>query len=122
MLNSTTYRQETVLRERDRAGKVGQPAPAFMPGPRRLEADAIRDAMLEVSGQLDQRLFGPSVPTERRSDGAFDIKQGHADRFRRTVYIHTRRTYVPTFLTLFDEPQMDTVGHARSTSAQALSS
>jgi hypothetical protein len=121
ILNSATYRQETVLRERARANskKVGQPSPAFMPGPRRLEADAIRDAMLEVSGQLDRRFFGPSVPTERRGDGAFDIKQGHADRFRRTVYIHTRRTFVPTFLTLFDEPQMDTNWPRRSTSAIA---
>ena len=59
------------------------------------------------------------MPTERRGDGSFDIKQGHADRLRRTVYIHTRRTYVPTFLTLFDEPQMDTNWSKRSTSAIA---
>jgi len=120
ILNSATYRQETV-HPRDAAGWEGavQPIAAFVPGPRRLEAGAIRDAMLEVSGQLDRRLFGPSVPTEKRSDGSFDIKQGHADRFRRTVYIHTRRTYVPTFLTLFDEPQMDTNWPKRSTAAIA---
>jgi len=123
ILTSATYRQETVLRQSDKPDEVsenaGQTIAAFLPGPRRLEAGAIRDAMLEVSGQLDRRLFGPSVPTEKRSDGAFDIKAGHADRFRRTVYIHTRRTYVPTFLTLFDEPQMDTNWPKRSTSAIA---
>jgi len=123
ILNSATYRQKTVPGQGEDVESVGQgagtPTPAFAPGPRRLEAGAIRDAMLEVSGQLDRRLFGASVPTERRSDGAFDIKQGHADRFRRTVYIHTRRTYVPTFLTLFDEPQMDTNWPKRSTSAIA---
>ena len=70
--------------------------------------------MIEVSGRLDRRLFGPSVPTERRADGSFDLKQGHADRLRRTVYVHTRRTYVPTFLTCFDEPQMDTNWPKRS--------
>lgn len=118
ILSSATYRQETALRQRDHKTKETFPA-AFVPGPRRLEAGAIRDTMLEVSGQLDTRLFGPSVPTERRSDGAFDIKQGHAERFRRTVYIHTRRTYVPTFLTLFDEPQMDTNWPRRSASAIA---
>jgi hypothetical protein len=113
ILNSATYRQETVSKN------AGKSLPAFIPGPRRLEAEAIRDAMLEVSGQLDRKMFGPSVPTEKRSDGAFDIKKDHAERFRRTVYIHTRRTYVPTFLTLFDEPQMDTNWPKRSTSAIA---
>ena len=99
--------------------RPASPIAAFNPGPRRLEAGAIRDAMIEVSGRLDRRLFGPSVPTERRADGSFDLKQGHADRLRRTVYVHTRRTYVPTFLTCFDEPQMDTNWPKRSSSAIA---
>jgi hypothetical protein len=132
IVHSATYRQATVLPRRaatdsasasdalqPAAGIAGSPIAAFVPGPHRLEADAIRDAMLAVSGQLDRRLFGASVPTERRSDGAFDIRKGHADRLRRSVYLHTRRTYVPTFLTLFDEPQMDTNCPKRPTSAIA---
>jgi len=140
VMKSATYRQSTVDSNRPRArpslssseiivyededeeeDEDDAPAPlaAFNPGPRRLEAGVIRDAMLEVGGRLDKRLFGPSVPTERRGDGSFDIKHGHADRLRRSVYIHTRRTYVPTFLTLFDEPQMDTNWPRRSTSAIA---
>ncbi len=131
-MNSATYRQETVSGNRPRSRPSSSssidydeepdsstPFAAFNPGPRRLEAGVIRDAMLEVGGRLDKRLFGPSVPTERRGDGSFDIKHGHTDRLRRSVYIHTRRTYVPTFLTLFDEPQMDTNWPRRSTSAIA---
>ena len=134
VMNSATYRQATVASNRSRPSSSQQidyevenddeddsasPFAAFSPGPRRLEAGALRDAMIAISGRLDQRLFGVSVPTERRGDGSFDIKHGHADRLRRTVYIHTRRTYVPTFLTLFDEPQMDTNWSKRSTSAIA---
>ncbi|MDA1276528.1 MAG: DUF1549 and DUF1553 domain-containing protein [Verrucomicrobia bacterium] len=135
ILNSATFRQETANRAGLQFSRTGTsddlkdstdhgisnaaPISAFVPGPRRVEAEAIRDALLEVSGRLDRRLFGPSVPTERRGDGSFGVKQGHADRLRRTVYIHTRRTYVPTLLTLFDEPQMDTNWPKRSTSAIA---
>jgi hypothetical protein len=129
IMNSATYRQETVLASEQSPGSLQATNPgtdhaperiaAFVPGPRRLEAEAIRDSMLEISGLLDRRMFGPSVPTERRADGSFDLKAGHPDRRRRSVYIHTRRTYVPTVLTLFDEPQMDSNWPKRSTSAIA---
>ncbi|HKX62743.1 MAG TPA: DUF1553 domain-containing protein, partial [Verrucomicrobiae bacterium] len=131
IMNSATYRQET-LASPVPASALGSSdhqknwanatIAAFLPGPRRLEAEAIRDSMLEVSGRLDRKMFGPSVPTERRADGSFDIKSGHSDRLRRSVYIHTRRTYVPTLLTLFDEPQMDSNWPSRSASAIAQQS
>ncbi|HAV63558.1 MAG TPA: hypothetical protein DCY13_14475 [Verrucomicrobiales bacterium] len=135
IMNSDVYRQETVADRSDTVSTAlrrlenededenedGSPAPlaAFNPGPRRLGAGEIRDAMLAASGLLDDRLFGESVPTERRKDGAFAVRANHPDRHRRSVYIHTRRTYVPTFLTLFDEPQMDTNWPVRSNSAIA---
>lgn len=125
IVNSATYRQQSVVSQSESpwtkldAGEMGGSMAAFVPQPRRLEAGVIRDSMLEVSGRLDKRLFGPSIPTERRPDGSFDIKSDHPDRFRRSIYIHTRRTFVPTFLTLFDEPQMDTNWPRRSTSAIA---
>jgi hypothetical protein len=120
ILASATYRQRTVgsSTQAKSPGDGVWPA-AFSPGPRRLEAEAIRDGMLAVSGLLDRRFFGPSVPTERRSDGSFAIKAGHAERYRRSIYLHTRRTYVPTFLTIFDAPQMDTNWPKRSNSAIA---
>jgi hypothetical protein len=111
---SATYRQRTASREEPASGPR-VPA-AFRPGPRRLEAEAIRDSLLDVAGCLDRRLFGPSVPTQRLKDGQFAIKPDHPDRFRRTVYISTRRTHVPTFLALFDEPLMDTNWPKRSAS------
>jgi cytochrome c553 len=112
---SATYRQRTTSREEPTSGLPPVPA-AFRPGPRRLEAEVIRDSLLETAGCLDRRLFGPSVPAQRLKDGQFAIKPDHPDRFRRTVYISTRRTHIPTFLALFDEPLMDTNWPRRSAS------
>jgi hypothetical protein len=48
------------------------------------------------------------VPTLRSGDGRSVVGTNSPGRNRRTVYISTRRTTVPTFLTVFDEPAMDT--------------
>jgi hypothetical protein len=57
---------------------------------RRLEAEAIRDALLTVSGQLDPKQLGPSV--------------GGASR-RRSVYVAIRRNSLDPFLEAFDAPK-----------------
>jgi hypothetical protein len=57
----------------------------------RLEAEAIRDALLQVAGTLDPRPFGPS---ETRLDAP-----------RRSVYLRVRRSELIPFLTLFDAPE-----------------
>ena len=114
ILLSAAYRQRTM----NEKGNEPRPAlpPAYRPGPRRLEAGAIRDAMLDVAGSLDRRLLGPSIPTVRLKDGRFEVKKDHPDRNRRSIYISTRRTHVPTFLALFDEPIMDTNQPRRASS------
>ena len=56
---------------------------------RRLEAEAIRDALLEVSGQLDRQMFGPSVDDQST---------------RRSVYVLVRRSPTSPFLAAFDAP------------------
>ncbi len=65
---------------------------------RRLEAEAIRDAMLAVSGQLNPQLFGPSV--------------GSSDN-RRSLYLATRRTAPQAFLDVFDQPRPASTRGAR---------
>jgi hypothetical protein len=58
--------------------------------PRRLEAEAVRDALLAASGELDRRGGGPGVP----ADGGV----------RRSVYLQQRRNTRPYALALFDSP------------------
>jgi hypothetical protein len=56
---------------------------------RRLEAEAIRDSIVTLSGKLDPTLYGESV--------------GSGDD-RRSIYIKVIRNSLPPFLTTFDSP------------------
>jgi hypothetical protein len=93
---------------------------------RRLEGEAIRDAMLAVSGRLDQRLYGPSVPVFLTPfmEGRGRPQGGPLDGDgRRSLYTAVRRNFLSPFLLAFDTPiPFSTVGR-RSVSnvpAQAL--
>src|SRR5262249_52377515 len=63
---------------------------------RRLDAEALRDAMLCVSGELDQRMGGPYVPSQRTAEGAVAIAESQAGARRRSLYLQQRRTQVVT--------------------------
>ena len=72
---------------------------------RRLEAEAIRDAMLFVSGRLDPEPGGPaSAPVEAR---------------RRSLYVQTARWDRSNFATLFDAANPDASVEKRSVSTIA---
>jgi cytochrome c553 len=74
---------------------------------RRLEAEAIRDALLSVSGRLDPTLFGPSV--------AVAVP-------RRSIYLQQRRNSLPAILTTFDAPRpFTTLGRRDTTTVPAQS-
>ncbi|MGH7139998.1 MAG: DUF1553 domain-containing protein, partial [Pirellulales bacterium] len=93
---------------------------------KRLEAEVIRDSVLAVSGRLDARMFGPSVPLYlsefmewrgRPTSGPLD---GDG---RRSVYLSVRRNFLSTFFLAFDYPVPFTSVGRRSVSnvpAQAL--
>jgi cytochrome c553 len=94
---------------------------------RRLEAEAIRDAMLAVSGRLDTRLGGPSVPTHLTPfmEGRGRPSQsGPLDGDgRRSLYLNVRRNFLAPMLLAFDHPPPATTMGRRNVSnvpAQAL--
>jgi mono/diheme cytochrome c family protein len=93
---------------------------------RRLEGEAIRDAMLMVSGRLDRRVYGPSVPVYLTpfQDGRGRPASGPLDGAgRRSVYLAVRRNFLPSFLLAFDTPiPFSTVGRrtVSNVPAQAL--
>jgi hypothetical protein len=86
---------------------------------RRLEAEPIRDAMLAVSGSLDVRVFGKPVATASQPDGQWEVPPENPGRFRRAIYLSTKRTQLPNFLAVFDAPIMDSNWPKRSASAVA---
>ena len=75
---------------------------------RRLEAEAIRDSMLAVSGRLDLTMAGPPVRIKWQPDGMVVLdKQSFAGPTagnRRSIYLLFRRAYNLSFLTVFDQP------------------
>ncbi|MFO0947368.1 MAG: DUF1553 domain-containing protein [Planctomycetota bacterium] len=90
--------------------------------PRRLDAEAVRDSMLAVAGQLDLAMGGPFVPSERSSDGSVVIPEERPGSHRRSLYIQQRRTQVVTMLELFDAPVIVTNCTARGSSTVPLQS
>jgi len=93
---------------------------------RRLEAEAIRDAILAVSGKLDSTMYGPSVRPyiSKYQDGRGKPVSGPLDgNGRRSIYIQVRRNFLTPMFLAFDYPlPISTIG-ARGTStvpSQAL--
>jgi hypothetical protein len=89
---------------------------------RRLDAEALRDAMLAVSGELDRRKGGPYVPTHRRGDGTVVVDETSDGARRRSIYLQQRRTQVATLLELFDAPRLTSSCGIRNTSTVPLQS
>ncbi|MBI84632.1 MAG: hypothetical protein CMJ81_15675 [Planctomycetaceae bacterium] len=74
---------------------------------RRLEAEAIRDAVLAVSGRLDSALFGPPVMVHMTEFvvGRGRPRSGPLDGDgRRTIYSSVRRNFLSTLMRTFDLP------------------
>ncbi len=93
---------------------------------RRLEGEAIRDALLAVSGRLDTTTYGPPVPIHLTPflDGRGRPGSGPLDgNGRRSLYLAVKRNFLSPLLLAFDTPSpFSTVGR-RSVSnvpAQAL--
>jgi mono/diheme cytochrome c family protein len=119
ILSSATYRQTSSVPEKARAADPDNRLLGRYPL-RRLDAEALRDAMLAVSGELDRRPGGPYVPTQRTAEGNVEVDEKNAGARRRSVYLQQRRTQVATFLELFDGPSIAVTCGARSTSTVPL--
>ena len=74
----------------------------------RLEGEAIRDAMLAISGRLDPKVGGPSVPvylSEFMDGRGKPSRSGPLDGDgRRSIYTAVRRNFLPSMMLAFDTP------------------
>lgn len=74
--------------------------------PKRMDAEALYDSLLQVAGRLDERRFGPADRVEVRADGlATPVGTEHG--WRRSVYVQQQRKIIVTHLENFDYPQMN---------------
>ncbi len=126
ILLSATYRQASDPRPRAAAVDPQNKLLHRMPV-RRLEAEAIRDSLLAISGRLDARLYGPPVLphlTEFLEGRGRPASSGPLDGDgRRSIYLGVRRNFLNPMFLAFDYPiPFNTMGR-RSVStvpAQAL--
>lgn len=100
---------------------------------RRLESEVLRDAMLAVSGKLNDKAFGPPIPVMEDSVGQIvlgmenldgerkpvDKVDLHGEEYRRSIYIQVRRTRTYSMFEAFDAPAMTPNCERRSASTVA---
>jgi len=105
IMTSTVYRQGSYV-----SAELQQADPENVLHSRfrlkRLDAEAIRDAILKVSGRLEMTSLGPPEQVQLTPDGEV-ISKASASGFRRSIYLQQRRSLPLTLLELFDAPRMD---------------
>jgi hypothetical protein len=73
---------------------------------RRLDAEALRDSQLAISGDLDLTLEGPYVPTTRNGAAEVIVPEDRPGAFRRSIFLQQRRSQGLSLLNVFDAPIM----------------
>jgi hypothetical protein len=121
ILTSAVYRQSSAPRPELATVDPDNRLLAHYPV-RRLDAEAVRDSLLSVAGELDPRAGGPYVPTARTAEGTVELAETANGAHRRSVYLQQRRTQVVTFLSLFDAPSIVTTCGKRTPSTVPLQS
>ncbi len=89
---------------------------------RRLDAEAVRDAIHSVAGSLNLRMYGPSVEVVADEEGQV-VGKHPSDQARRSIYMLHRRSSPLTLLDAFDAPRMTincTQRRISTVSSQAL--
>ena len=92
--------------------------------PQRLEAEALRDAIMTVSGEIDLTVGGkpifPFVPDDilktSEGKGHWDNQPDGPDVWRRSVYVFRRRSLGFPFFDTFDLPDQNQTAAARNVS------
>jgi hypothetical protein len=105
LMNSRTYRQSSVVVESHLAKDPENQLFSRM-NLRRLDAEMLHDALLAVSGKLDERAGGVPDPVSIDRDGLVLVKPQENGKWRRSLYALHRRTEMPTMLETFDYPEM----------------
>ena len=123
--NSEAFKRSTA---RDEKSTTLDPANQYLASfpLRRLEAEAIRDAILAVTGNLNSKLYGPPVRTyltEFMQGRGRPASSGPLDgEGRRSIYLEVRRNFLEPMMITFDRPiPFSTFGRRNVTNVPAQS-
>jgi hypothetical protein len=123
IVTSAAYRQASDARMDCLAVDAGSRLLWRFP-PRRLEAEAIRDAILSVSGKLDLRMGGPGFSFFEANDNYVRVyaprREWTPDTFRRMIYGTIVRQRPDGVFGVFDCPDAGQIAPKRSSSTTPL--
>ncbi len=111
MVTSSAYRQSSVHpKQRSYAGRDFANRLHWRQNRRRLDAEALRDAMLAVSGRLNREMGGPSFFPRVSSEALEGLSRKASawgesppgQRARRSIYMMTKRSRLLPLMTTFD--------------------
>ncbi len=105
MMNSRTYKQSHQITEENQKRDPQNRLLSRM-SLRRMNAEALRDSLLFVSGKLDETPGGEPDPVSVDRNGLVSGKVTVQGGWRRSVYLQYRRTEIPTMMNTFDYPEM----------------
>ena len=120
---SAAYRQQSAFNPqaaaRDSANRL-----LWRMSPRRLDAESLRDAILQISGKLDLTMQGPSFRLFRYRDGNVPdyilLEEPGPETWRRSVYRFNIRTFQSPLMSVFDCPDASVQTPTRNYSTTAL--
>jgi hypothetical protein len=128
ILNSATYRQSS--RHHDAQAETADPENTLLWRfrSRRLEAEAVRDAVLAVSGRLNPEQFGlpifPPLPEGLAEEVKYDnskwATQDGPEGRKRSIYIYQQRSMTMPFMQTFDSVVCDASRDRRQVSVTPL--
>jgi hypothetical protein len=123
IVTSATYRQSSANRPEAKAVDADARLVWRYP-PRRLEAEAIRDAMLAVSGQLNLKMSGPGFDLFEPNNNYVKVYNSRSDfgreEWRRMVYQAKPRMQLESTFGGFDCPDAGQIAPRRTTSTTPL--
>ena len=123
MVTSATYRQSSEARpdaiQSDAATRLLWRYP-----PRRLEAEAIRDAVLSIAGNIDDRMYGPGFDLFESNTNYVKVYNSKREfgpaEWRRMVYQSKPRMQLDEIFGQFDCPDAGQIAPKRTSSITAL--
>jgi hypothetical protein len=122
MVTSATYRQTSTPPAQTLADDPDNTLFGRMTR-RRLEGEAVRDALLAVSGRLDGRVGGssvfPDLPPGVETRGGWTRSPSAADRNRRSIYVFSRRNLKYPLFDAFDAPDSNVTCPERNVTVNA---
>ncbi len=123
LMTSEAYRMASAHEDADSRAADPENRLLWQFRPQRLEAEALRDAIMTVSGAIDLTVGGqpvfPHVPQQlllAARNGYWEDQEDGPDVWRRSVYVFRRRSLGFPFFETFDLPDQNQTAAARNVS------